>query len=429
VGHPDDRPFHPIGVHDLRFPDEAGRIDVHARSFPKLRNGDSARPGAKWPKKIPARFDPSQRGIADIKSGLYYDRRVLVDLFDYALPADRIAQEPRERGTSRLLVLDRETGAIAHRGIADLPSLLEPGDLLVRNDARVIPARLRGSRDGRDVEIFLLEEDADGRWTCRARPGRRARPGDVIDLPGGTRATVAGLSPGGKRVVAFEPPLSRERLAAIGHVPLPPYIRRPDDARDRDWYQTIFARSEGAVAAPTAGLHFTAAIFEALRARGVGIADLTLLVGAGTFKPVTADDAEAHVMDGERVRIPGETIARILDTRARGGKIVAVGTTVTRALEAWRMEERETFTTNLFITPGFAFRVVDALVTNFHLPRSTLLMLVSAFAGRANVLDAYAEALRGDYRFYSYGDAMFVSPLRGGRLPAPPPPDRRSAPR
>jgi S-adenosylmethionine:tRNA ribosyltransferase-isomerase len=228
--------------------------------------------------------------------------------------------------------------------------------------------------------------------------------------------------------VTFDPPLSRDRLDAIGHVPLPPYIRRPDDARDRGWYQTIFARTEGAVAAPTAGLHFTAEIFDALRERGVGVADLTLLVGAGTFKPVTADEAEAHVMDGERVRLPGETIARILETRARGGRIVAVGTTVTRALETWVREEREAFTTRLFITPGFEFRVVDALVTNFHLPRSTLLMLVSAFAGREHVLGAYAEALRRDYRFYSYGDAMFVAPLTGGR-PAPPPPEPRYPPR
>jgi S-adenosylmethionine:tRNA ribosyltransferase-isomerase len=237
-----------------------------------------------------------------------------------------------------------------------------------------------------------------------------------------------GVSPDGKRAVTFDPPLSRERLEAIGHIPLPPYIRRPDDARDRDWYQTIFARTEGAVAAPTAGLHFTAEIFDALRERGIGIADLTLLVGAGTFKPVTADEAEAHVMDGERVRIPPETIARIRDTRNRGGRIVAVGTTVTRALEAWSREEHEAFTTSLFITPGFDFRVVDALVTNFHLPRSTLLMLVSALAGRENVLHAYAEALRRDYRFYSYGDAMFIAPLTGGR-PVPPPPERRSPPR
>jgi S-adenosylmethionine:tRNA ribosyltransferase-isomerase len=338
---------------------------------------------------------------------------VLVDLFDYALPADRIAQEPRERGTSRLLVLDRDTGATAHRTVADLPSLLEPGDLLVRNDARVIPARLRGRRQRRDVEIFLLQAEAGGGWTCLVRPGRRARTGDAIELPGGMRATVADVRPDGKRVVEFDPPLTRERLEAIGSIPLPPYIRRPDDERDRAWYQTVFARAEGAVAAPTAGLHFTEEIFAALRGKGVGVADLTLLVGPGTFRPVTAREAADHVMDGERVRIPEETLSRVRETRARGGRVVAVGTTVTRALEAWRVEDRSEFSTNLFITPGFEFRVVDALVTNFHLPRSTLLMLVSAFAGRERVLAAYAEALAGDYRFYSYGDAMFVASLTG----------------
>jgi len=345
---------------------------------------------------------------------------VLVDLFDYALPADRIAQEPRERGTSRLLVLDRETGATSHRTVADLPSLLEPGDLLVRNDARVIPARLRGTRAGRDVEIFLLQPEAGGGWSCLVRPGRRARAGDAIELPGGTLATVGEVRPDGKRIVAFDPPLTRGRLEAIGSIPLPPYIHRPDDARDREWYQTVFARAEGAVAAPTAGLHFTEDIFAALRAKGVGVADLTLLVGAGTFRPVTAREAADHVMDGERVRIPGETLSRVEETRARGGRIVAVGTTVTRALEAWRLEGRSEFSTNLFITPGFEFRVVDALVTNFHLPRSTLLMLVSAFGGRERVLAAYAEALAGSYRFYSYGDAMFVASLTGRPAPGGP---------
>jgi S-adenosylmethionine:tRNA ribosyltransferase-isomerase len=265
------------------------------------------------------------------------------------------------------------------------------------------------------VEIFLLQAEAGGRWTCLVRPGKRARRGDAIELPGGMRATVAEVRPDGKRCVEFDPPLTRERLEAIGSIPLPPYIRRPDDARDRAWYQTVFARAEGAVAAPTAGLHFTEEIFAALRAKGVGVADLTLLVGAGTFRPVTAREAADHVMDGERVRIPEETLSRVRETRARGGRIVAVGTTATRALEAWRIEERPEFSTNLFITPGFEFRVVDALITNFHLPRSTLLMLVSAFAGRERVLAAYAEALAGDYRFYSYGDAMFVASLTGRR--------------
>ena len=344
---------------------------------------------------------------------------MLVDLFDYALPADRIAQEPRERGTSRLLVLDRATGSAAHRAFADFPSLLSPGDLLVRNDARVIPARLLGAHAGREVEVFLLEEEGDGRWSCLARPGRRARRGDRIDLADGGRAEVLDVRADGKRTVAFDPPITRDRLDTIGHVPLPPYIRRPDDVRDRSWYQTVFATVDGAVAAPTAGLHFTPAVFADLDARGIAVADLTLLVGAGTFKPVTAAEAEEHVMDGERVRIPETTIARIHETRARGGKIVAVGTTVTRALEAWHREGRTAFTTDLFITPGFAFHVVDALLTNFHLPRSTLLMLVAAFAGRERVLAAYAEALARDYRFYSYGDAMFIAPARGAASIAP----------
>lgn len=342
---------------------------------------------------------------------------MLVDLFDYALPADRIAQEPRPRGSSKLLVLDPAPPSVEHRTISDLPSLLRPGDLLVRNDARVIPARLLGSRDGRPVELFLLEDEAAGIWTCLARPGRRANAGGRVDFPGGESARIVEVLPDGKRRALFDPPLTRERLESIGHVPLPPYIRRPDEPRDREWYQTVFARADGAVAAPTAGLHFTSKIFAEMESRGIGVADLTLLVGAGTFKPVTVADAEAHVMDAERVRIPEETIARIGETRDRGGRVVAVGTTVTRALEAWAADaSRAEFSTNIFIAPGFSFRVVDALVTNFHLPRSTLLMLVSAFAGRETILAAYAEALREDYRFYSYGDAMFVT----GKAPRPP---------
>lgn len=349
---------------------------------------------------------------------------MLVDLFDYRLPVDRIAQEPRPRGTSRLLVVDPARETIEDRVFADFPRQLRPGDLVVRNDARVIPARLLGAREGRPVEIFLLAEEEDGVWTALARPGRRAKPGHVLDFPGGPRAEVVAVLPDGKRRVRFDPRLSRERLSAIGHVPLPPYIRRADDPRDREWYQTVFARAEGAVAAPTAGLHFTEPILAEIAARGVEIADLTLLVGAGTFKPVTVEDADAHVMDPERVRIPEATAAAIARTRSRGGRVVAVGTTVTRALEAWaRLGTRE-FATDLFIRPGFGFRVVDALLTNFHLPRSTLLMLVSAFAGRDLVLAAYAEALRLGYLFYSYGDAMFVTGRRpeGARREGPPVP-------
>ncbi|HET7453496.1 MAG TPA: tRNA preQ1(34) S-adenosylmethionine ribosyltransferase-isomerase QueA [Thermoanaerobaculia bacterium] len=334
---------------------------------------------------------------------------MLVDLFDYALPVDRIAQQPRPRGTSKLLVLDPAHDRIEDRAFAEFPALLRPGDVLVRNDARVIPARLLGERDGKPVEIFLLAEDEGGLWSALARPGRRANAGDAIAFPGGERAVIVEVLPDGKRRVRFDPLLTPERLAAIGHVPLPPYIRRPDEPRDRDWYQTVFARADGAVAAPTAGLHFTPEILATIRARGVEIADLTLLVGAGTFKPVTAVDADTHVMDAERVRIPPETVAAIAGARSRGARVVAVGTTVTRALEAWGGRGKTEFATDLFIRPGFAFRLVDALLTNFHLPKSTLLMLVSAFAGRERVLAAYAEALRRDYRFYSYGDAMFVT--------------------
>jgi len=340
---------------------------------------------------------------------------VLVDLFDYVLPADRIAQEPRPRGTSRLLVVEPAAGTIEDRAFADFPALLRPGDLLVRNDARVVPARLLGDRDGRPVEIFLLDEEADGVRTALARPGRRARPGQEITFPGGLRGTVVEVLPDGKRRVRFDPPLTPARLAAIGHVPLPPYIRRPDDARDREWYQTVFARAEGAVAAPTAGLHFTPGILDEILRRDVEIADLTLLVGAGTFRPVAVSDADAHVMDAERVRIPSATVDAIARARARGGRVVAVGTTVTRALESWSRHGERDFATDLFIRPGFDFRVVDALLTNFHLPRSTLLMLVSAFAGRERILAAYGEALRRGYRFYSYGDAMFVTGGPDGR--------------
>ena len=333
---------------------------------------------------------------------------MLVDRFDYALPAERIAQEPRPRGTSRLLVLDPRADTVAHRAFSDFPALLAPGDLLVRNDARVMPARLLGESRGKSTEIFLLEE-TDGGWLCLARPGRRARAGDEIALPGGRRGRVLAVGDDGRRRVAFDPPLDRAGIEAIGHVPLPPYIRRADDARDREWYQTVYAAADGAVAAPTAGLHFTPEILAAVERRGAAIADVTLLVGAGTFKPVTAADARDHAMDAERVVVPRAAQERIREARRRGGRVVAVGTTVTRALEAWAREGRDAFATSLFITPGFDFRVVDALLTNFHLPRSTLLMLVSAFAGRERVLAAYAEALARDYRFYSYGDAMFVT--------------------
>lgn len=295
-----------------------------------------------------------------------------------------------------------------------MPEYLRPGDLLVRNDVRVFPARLLGETRGetgaagRPVELLLLEREDDGRWTCLARPGRRARPGAALAFPESVSARVDEVLPDGRRRVSFSPPVDYDRLERIGHVPIPPYIRRPDSPADRDRYQTVFARSNGAVAAPTAGLHFTEEILKAVRERGVAIADLSLRIGSGTFRPVTEQDTDGHRMEEESVSIPESTVAGVEEARSRGGRVVAVGTTVTRALEAWARRPRGDFRTDLFILPGFEFQVVDALLTNFHLPRSTLLMLVSAFAGRENILAAYREAAEREYFFYSYGDAMLI---------------------
>ncbi len=343
-----------------------------------------------------------------------------VDLFAYDLPGDRIAQTARPRGQSRLLALDRRSGAIAHRRFAELPELLSPTDLVVRNDVRVRPARLYGTDpEGRLVEIFLLRA-AEGdpcSWTALAKPGRRAKEGRTLRFAKDLSAVVERVEPDGRRRLLFERPVDDAVLGRIGHVPLPPYIHRepgaPDRPDDREAYQTVFAREPLAVAAPTAGLHFTLEILDRIQARGCEIADLTLSIGAGTFKPVTSEDTESHRLDAERVLIPRTTRSRIASARAAGRCVVAVGTTVTRSLEAaarlaeapdgdWR------FSTDLFITPGFDFRTVGALLTNFHLPRSTLLMLVCAFAGRENVLAAYEEAIRERYLFYSYGDAMLI---------------------
>ena len=346
-----------------------------------------------------------------------------VDLFDYALPAERIAQAARPRGSSRLLVLDRKTGAVRHRRFADFPELLREGDLLVRNDVRVRYARLWG-RDSEDrlVEIFLLHPASGDprRWAALARPGRRAKPRREIRFAGGLTARVESVSEDGRREVLFDRDIDDELLEKIGSVPLPPYIRREagasDRAEDREAYQTVFAREPRAVAAPTAGLHFTPEVLDRIRRRGVGIADLTLSIGAGTFKPVTVEETDDHRLDPEEVEIPAATFRQLALARAQARRVVAVGTTVTRALEAaarlsgaFGSSESRRFAADLFITPGFEFRAVDALLTNFHLPRSTLLMLVCAFAGRENVLAAYEEAVREEYLFYSYGDAMFIA--------------------
>jgi S-adenosylmethionine:tRNA ribosyltransferase-isomerase len=343
---------------------------------------------------------------------------VLTRDFDYDLPAASIAQEPAPRGESRLLVLDRQ-GPERHARVRDLPRLLRPGDLLVLNDTRVIPARLYGrSAGGGRMEILLVERVAEREWDALVKPGRRARPGAVIEIgeigapPERLAAEVVDKREDGLHRLRFSEPIE-PHLDRLGHIPLPPYIHRPDTPEDRERYQTVFARQPGAVAAPTAGLHFTAEILEQVAAAGGEIARVTLHVGLGTFKPVSAERIEEHRMESERYEIGEETAEAIRRARAAGKRIVAVGTTVVRTLESAALagdgEVRAgSGATRLYITPGFNFQVVDALLTNFHLPCSTLLMLVSAFAGRERVLAAYEEAIREGYRFYSYGDAMLV---------------------
>lgn len=340
--------------------------------------------------------------------------------FDYELPPGAIAQQAAPRGESRLLAFDRE-GPGRHGTIRDLPELLSPGDLLVVNDTRVFPARLFGRREeGGTVEILLLEKTGERGWEALTRPGRKSRPGVRLEFDGGLAAEVLAVGEGGRRHLRFSEPVE-SHLERLGHVPLPPYIQREDTAADRERYQTIYARHVGSVAAPTAGLHFDEELLAAVRARGVGIAPVTLHVGIGTFRPVAAEEIGEHRMDRERYIISEETAAAIRDTRRQGGRVVAVGTTVVRTLEGRAAQEGEVTAgagaTDLFITPGFRFQAVDALLTNFHLPRSTLLMLVSAFAGHERVLAAYREALELGYRFFSYGDAMFVErcqPPAGG---------------
>lgn len=341
--------------------------------------------------------------------------------FDYVLPADRIASRPMEpRDAARLLVVRCDEGTFEDRVFSDLPDLLDPGDLLVVNDTRVIPARLYGRRTGTGgaVEVFLLREVSPLTWRVLVNPGRRLAPGTAVDLEGGARATIAQVHDDGERTVVFSGVESVLELAnRHGSTPLPPYLRREADDADRTAYQTVYAKEPGAVAAPTAGLHVTERLLARAKARGVGLASLTLHVGPGTFRPVAVEDVEAHRMDAEPYVVPAGTAEAVREAHERGRRVVAVGTTSTRALEAaaigpGRLREGPG-STDLFLRPGSTFRIVTALVTNFHLPRSTLLMLVAAFAGRDLVLRAYEHALSHGYRFYSYGDAMLL--LRGGK--------------
>ncbi|MBS1840221.1 MAG: tRNA preQ1(34) S-adenosylmethionine ribosyltransferase-isomerase QueA [Acidobacteria bacterium] len=362
----------------------------------------------------------------------------LADL-DYRLPPELIAQRPLERrDASRMLVLSRLQGAIEDCQFADLPALLRGDELLVYNNAKVIPARLFGKRKGLhsqapsrseknehlrgEVEVFLAKYIDTTVWECLVRPGRKLPVGETILFGNGElQGEILSRGELGLRTVRFSATGEETvgtLLEKLGHVPLPPYIEREDESLDRSRYQTIFASQPGAVAAPTAGLHFTPEALDRIRARGAETCELTLDVGLGTFQPIHTDDLKDHVMHAESYEISEETVHKITSARRMGRKILAVGTTVVRALEASALREVESGTgellapgkaeARLFITPGFDFRVVDALLTNFHLPRSTLLALVCAFAGRENVLSAYRHAVEAKYRFYSYGDCMLI---------------------
>ena len=343
--------------------------------------------------------------------------------FDYALPPELIAQQPlAERDQARMMVLPRSAGEPGHSRVSDLPGFLRSGDLLVVNDTRVVPARLFGRRPdtGGAVEVLLVEECGPGEWDAFLRCSGRKRAGLCFELAEGRlHGEVCGPGGPGRVRLRFLPGEdARAVMNEVGIAPLPPYIRRTGRRRDglavRDMerYQTMFARESGAVAAPTAGLHFTPQLVERLTELGVRLASVTLHVGPGTFKPVTSERVEEHVMEAERYRVCDGTAAAIRETRATGGRVVAVGTTVVRTLETVAAEHGEvvaaTGRSSLFIRSPWTFMAVDGLLTNFHLPRSTLLMLVSALAGRERVLSAYAEAVSLGYRFYSFGDCMLV---------------------
>lgn len=344
--------------------------------------------------------------------------------FDFDLPNELIAQQPAaERGGSRLLAMDRASGRVTHRHFSDLPSLLRAGDLLVVNDTRVFPARLIGTRHpgGGAAECFLVHPAAEpDTWIALVHPGQRLREGSRMRFERDGRvlnAEVIGRHFHGRRTVRLwteDGTPVRETVDAIGHIPLPPYIKRPDTSSDRDRYQTIYARERGSIAAPTAGLHFTSGLFDELSRRGVERATVTLHVGYGTFQPVRVDRVEDHQVESEHYRVPDETAAALTRAGREGRRVIAVGTTTTRTLESLTVTPGGDVLpgsgeTRLFIHPGFTFKVVSGLITNFHLPRSSLLMLVAAFAGREQVLAAYREAVAERYRFYSYGDAMFIA--------------------
>lgn len=334
--------------------------------------------------------------------------------FNYYLPEELIAQSPLERrDSSRLLHLDRNTGAIEHRHFYDLPEYLRPGDCLVLNDSRVLPARLCGHREsGGAVEVVLLRDLGEDRWECLTRPGRKTKRGvKLIFGDGQLTAEVVDAIEDGNKILKFSyEGIFLEILDSLGKMPLPPYIK--EELGDRERYQTVYSREIGSAAAPTAGLHFTNELLDKIRAKGVHVCFITLHVGLGTFRPVKSEEIEDHFMHSEFCVISRETAQTVTETRRNGGRIVAVGTTSCRTLESFAAEDGSlgpcSGWTDIFIYPGYKFKCIDALVTNFHLPESTLVMLVSAFAGRENILNAYEKAVEERYRFFSFGDAMLI---------------------
>ncbi len=336
--------------------------------------------------------------------------------FYYDLPPELIAQTPiQRRDASRLMTLDRETGAVGHRHFYDLPAMLRPGDCLVLNDSRVLPARLIGQRvpSGGACEVVLLIDRGENLWECLVRPGKKLREGAQLSFgEGQLMAQVQTVLENGNRLIHFDcQGIFLEQLEKLGRMPLPPYIK--EELQDGERYQTVYSKAVGSAAAPTAGLHFTNELLEQLQDMGVKLCFVTLHVGLGTFRPVKAENLDEHEMHSEYCLIPQETADIINETKAHGGRVVCVGTTSCRTIESWAGEDGQLTAsagwTNIFIYPGYRFKVLDALITNFHLPESTLIMLVSALAGREHVMEAYRQAVKERYRFFSFGDAMFIS--------------------
>lgn len=344
-----------------------------------------------------------------------------VEDFDYELPEKFIAQKPVEkRDSSKLMVLDRKNDTISHRHFSDILEYLNEGDCLVLNNSKVIPARLFGEKESTGVKVeFLLIKRIEGdTWETMVRPGRRLKKGDRVKFGEDFAAVIKDYGNDGTRIVEFEyKGIFMERLEELGNMPLPPYIERPDNSDDRERYQTVYCKDEGSVAAPTAGLHFTEELLKKAEAKGVKLVYVTLHVGIGTFRPVKCEDVEDHHMHFEEYHIDKEAADTINSVKRNGGRVIAVGTTSTRTLEsAAYFDEKEgryllkagTDNTGIFIYPGYEFKMIDSLITNFHLPKSTLLMLISALYDREKILAAYEEAKTHDYRFFSYGDAMLI---------------------